>query len=87
MKDIKHISMDFHSLAWVKPQGWDIWVSGGMGGVRQVKNLFFQNSTKFGVWVTHMNGLCNSAFFYPWPLGPLGGAKRSNIIKFQLQSK
>ena len=37
-----------------------------------------------------MNGVCNGTFFWPRPLGPWGGAKRSNIIniiKFQLQSK
>ena len=40
------------------------------------------NSTKFGVWVTHMNGACNVKLFWPCPLGPWGGVKRSNIINF-----
>ena len=26
MKDTKHIRRDFHSVAWVMPQGWDFWV-------------------------------------------------------------
>ena len=37
-----------------------------------------------------MNGIMGCAttlFFWPRPLGPWGGAKRSNIIKFQLQSQ
>ena len=34
-----------------------------------------------------MNGACNGNFFLPRPLGPWGGVKRSNIIKFQLQSQ
>ena len=34
-----------------------------------------------------MNGVCNGTFFGPRSLGPWGGAKRSNIIKFQLQSQ
>ena len=34
-----------------------------------------------------MNGVCNGTFFWPRPLGPWGGAKRSKIIKFQLQSQ
>ena len=34
-----------------------------------------------------MNGARNGTFFWPRPLGPRGGAKRSNIIKFQLQSQ
>ena len=34
-----------------------------------------------------MNGARNGTFFWPCPLGPWGGAKRSNIIKFQLLSQ
>ena len=48
------------------------------------------NPTKFGVCVAHMNGECNSTFFWPHPLAPWGGAKSSNIIKyikFQLRSQ
>ena len=32
MKDIKHIRRDFHSVAWVMPQGWDLGVPWGVGG-------------------------------------------------------
>ena len=46
-----------------------------------------RNPTKFGVPVSPMNGVCNCTFFGPAPLGPWGGTKRSNIIKFQLQSQ
>ena len=51
-----------------------------------------RNPTKFGVRVTHINGACNSNFFVgPCSLGPCrgpwGGVKRSNIIKFLLQSQ
>ena len=28
MKDTKHIRQDFHSVAWVMPQGWDFGVLG-----------------------------------------------------------
>ena len=31
MKDIKHIRQDFHSTAWVMPQGWDLGELGGVG--------------------------------------------------------
>ena len=34
-----------------------------------------------------MIGACSGTFFWPRPLGPWGGAKRSNIVKFQLQSQ
>ena len=37
MKDIKHIRRDFHSVAWVMPQGWDLGVPWGVGG----PNFFF----------------------------------------------
>ena len=46
MKDIKHIRQDFHSVAWVMPQGSDLGVQWG-GWVVQI--FFFRNSTKFGV--------------------------------------
>ena len=37
-----------------------------------VKIFLFRNSTKFGVWVTYMNGTCTGAIFWvptPWGLG------------------
>ena len=33
MKDIKHIRRDFHSTAWVMPQGWDFGLLWGGWGV------------------------------------------------------
>ena len=46
MKDIKHIRLDFHSVSWVMPPGWDLRGYSGLGG----SNVFFsRNSTKFGV--------------------------------------
>ena len=38
MKDTKHIRRDFHSLAWVMPQGWDF----GVLGVPRGKFIFFK---------------------------------------------
>ena len=35
----------------------------------------------------HEWGVQRQTFFWPRPLGPWGGVKRSNIIKFQLQSQ
>ena len=32
LKDIKHIRRDFHFVAWVMPQGWDLGVPWGVGG-------------------------------------------------------
>ena len=85
MKDIKHIRRDFHSVAWVMPQGSDFGVP---WGVEWSKKMFSRNSTRFGVWVSYINGTCNGTIFFdPHPLGPWGGAKRSNIIKSQSQSQ
>ena len=39
MKDIKHIRRDFHSVAWVMPQGWDF----GALGAPRVVNFFFKH--------------------------------------------
>ena len=41
-----------------------------------------RNSTKFGVWVTHMKGSCNSIFLAP-PPGALG---RGQKVKYHLIS-
>ena len=85
MKDIKHIRRDFHLAAWVMPQGWDLGVP---WGVVVSKKFFFRKSTRFGVWVAYMNDIFNGTVFLgPRPLGPWGGAKRSNIIKSELQSQ
>ena len=46
MKNIKLIRRDFHSLAWVMPQGSDSGVPWGLSGP---KKMFFRNSTRFGV--------------------------------------
>ena len=37
MKDTKHIRWDFHSVAWVMPEGWDFRVPRGS------KNIFFKH--------------------------------------------
>ena len=37
MKDTKHIRRDFHSVAWVMPQGSNF---GALGGAEGVKNIF-----------------------------------------------
>ena len=37
MKDIKHIRRDFHSVAWVMPQGSELGVPWGLSG--QKKNF------------------------------------------------
>ena len=85
MKDIKHIRRDFHLAAWVMAQGWDLGVP---WGVVWSKKFFFP---KF-------NQICCVRYLHEWhmqrhhslgprPLGPWGGAKRSNIIKSELQSQ
>ena len=40
IKDTKHIRRNFHSVAWVMPQGWDFG-GGGAGGAQGVKKIFF----------------------------------------------
>ena len=46
-----------------------------------VKFVFFRNSTRFGVWVTYMNGICNGTIFGSPPPGSLG---RSQKVKYHL---
>ena len=85
MKDIKHIRRDFHLVAWVMPQGSDLGVPWGGLGVK----IFF--ISKFNqIWCVsylHEWHMHRRHFLGPHPLGPWGGAKRSNIIKSELQSQ
>ena len=71
MQDVKHIRRYFHSVA--------------RSCLRGGTSFFSPNSIRFGVCVTHMNGTCNGTILLV--LGPLGGAKRSNIIQSQFQSQ
>ena len=43
LKDIKHMRRDFHSVAWVMPQGWDLCTVGGW----ESKNFFSQIQPDF----------------------------------------
>ena len=57
---------------------------GGLG----VKNFFFSKSNQ--IWCVsylHEWHMHRRHFWGPHPLGPWGGAKRSNIIKSELQSQ
>ena len=84
LKDIKHIRRDFHSVAWVMPQGWDLGVPWGVGGS---KNFFPKFNQIWCVSCLHEWHMQRHNFFWSRLLGPWGGAKRSNIIKSQSQSQ
>ena len=84
MKDIKHISRDFHLAAWVMPQGWDLRVP---WGVRGVKNVFPKFNQIFCVNYLHEWQMHLRHFLGPCPFGPWGGARRSNIFKSKIQSQ
>ena len=84
MKDIKHIRLDFHLAAWVMPQGWDLGVLRGVGGLQ----FFFPKFNQ--IWCVsylHEWHIHRCHFLGPSPLGPWGGAKKSNIIKSELQNQ
>ena len=83
MKDIKHIRRDFHLAAWVMLQGWGVpW-----GVVGSKKNFFPKFNQIWCVSYLHEWHMQRHHFLGPRPLGPWGGAKRSNIIKSELQSQ
>ena len=86
LKDMKHIRRDFHSVAWVMPQGW--WDLGVPWRVVGSKKIFFPKFNQ--IWYVsylHEWHMQRHHFLGPRPLGPWGGAKRSNIIKSELQSR
>ena len=83
MKDIKHIKRDLHSVALVMPQGSDLGVPWGLSG----RNFFFEIQPDLVCELLTSTAHATAQFFGPHPLGPWGGAKRSNIIKSQSQSQ
>ena len=85
MKDIKHIRRDIQSVAWVMPQG--VGLGGTMGGWGVKNNFFPKFNQIWRVSYLHQWHMQQHNFFGPQPLGPWGGAKRSNIIKSQSQSQ
>ena len=84
MKDIKHIRWDFYLATWVLPQGWDLGVPLGVG---ESKIFFLKFNQIWCVSYLHECHMQQHHFLGPHPLGPWGGAKRSNIIKSELQSQ
>ena len=90
MKDIKHIRRDFQLVARDIPQGSDlgvpcVCVCGGGGGLSGPKNILPKFNQIWCVSNLHQWHMQRHNFFDPHPLGPCGGAKRSNIIKSQSQ--
>ena len=85
MKDIKDITQDFHLATWVMPQGWDLEVLWGGWGVK--KNCFPKYNQIWCVSYLHECHMQWNHFLGSRPLGPWGEAKRSNIIKSELQSQ
>ena len=82
-KNIKPIRRDFHLATWVMPQGWDLGVPwGGVGG--HFSEIHSDLVCELLTRMAH----APAPFFIPPPtLVPWGGAKRSNIIKSELQSQ
>ena len=85
LKDIKQFRGDFHFIAWVMPQGCDLGVPWGeWGGPKSFFSKFKQIWCVSYLREWHMQ---RHKFLGARLLGPLGGAKRSNIIKSQLKSQ
>ena len=82
MKDIKHIRRDFYLVPWVMPQGWALGVPCGVGCQFFSKFIQIWCVSYLHEWYMHRHH-----FLGPCPLGPLGGAKWSIIIKSELQSQ
>ena len=74
MKDIKHIRDGiFIRSPGSCPRGGTWGYRGGLG----VQNFFFfWNSSRFGVWVTYVNGTCNGTIFGSLPPGAFGRGQK-----------
>ena len=85
MKDIKRIRWNFHSVAWVMSQGWDLGVPRGLGGV---KILFSEiQPDLMCVSDLHKWHMYGTIIWVPAPWGLGEGPKGKIIIKSQLQSQ
>ena len=78
MKDIKHVKRDFYSVVSVMPRGWDF--GGGGEGWGAQGSIFL-------TWLCGMEQNEVKRFILWSSRGPWGQVKRSNTIKFQLQSQ
>ena len=81
LKDIKHIRGDFHSVAWVMPQGWDLGVP---WGVRGSKNFFPKFNQTWCVIYLHEWHMQRHKFFGSPPPGAFG---RGQKVKLNLNYK
>ena len=79
----KHIRRNFHLVACVMTQGWNLGVSWGVG----VQIFFLKLNQIWCVSYLHERHMQRHNIRVPTPLGSWGGAKRSNIIKSQSQSQ
>ena len=76
MKEIKHIRRDFHLVAWVMPQGSDLGVPWGVGGVK--KNFFPKFNQIWCVSSLHEWHMHRHHFLVPAPWG-LGEGPKGQI--------
>ena len=73
MKDIKHIIWDFHSIASVIPQGWDLGVPWGVGGQKTFFAKFNQIwcASYLHEWHMQRHNILGPRLLEPWG-GPKG---------------
>ena len=67
-------------------KGWDLGVPWGVGG----QIFFSRNSTRCGVWVTHMNGTCTGTIIWvpaPWGLGEGSKTYFLNMVMWNIKLK
>ena len=84
MKDIKHIRQDFHLTAWVMPQGWDLGVPWGLGGI------FFPKFNQ--IWCVSYLHECHKQWHHflgpaPWGLGERPKGQISLNLNYKSISK
>ena len=75
MKGIKHIRRDFHSVAWVMPQGWDYRGYRGLG----VKNIFFPKFNR--IWCVSYS---HEWHIFPASWGPGEGPNGQISLNFNI---
>ena len=80
IKDIKHIKQDFHSIAWLMPQGWDF---GALGVPRGTKQKFFEHDhVAYQINGEGEHNIMQVKFSPYSQTGDLGSRSKGQIVNF-----
>ena len=82
MKDTFHIRRDFHSVAWVMPQGWDFRALGVPRGSKKKKKNFKHGHVAYQIDTDELQNRMQVNFSSYGQTGGLGVRSKGQILNF-----